>query len=139
MVSRVLVAMDDSEMAEKALRYALDVHANVEITVLTVVGEPSAFMGKATTVAMADDPEKTAQEYAQPVIDRAHKIAAEYGVELDTIVKTGHPVRQILNQAEYFDTVVLGSHSGTLADHLFVGNVAQKIFRRSPVPVTVVR
>ncbi|GAA0196821.1 universal stress protein [Haladaptatus pallidirubidus] len=139
MVSRVLVAMDDSEMAAKAFRYALDVHADAEITVLTVVGEPSVFMGKATTIAMADDPEKTAEEYAQPVIDRAHEIAAEYGVELDTIVKTGHPVRQILNQAGDFDTIVLGSHSGTLADHLFVGNVAETVFRRSPVPVTVVR
>lgn len=139
MVSRVLVAMDDSEMAEKALRYALDVHADAEISVLTVVGEPSGFMGKVTAIAMADDPEKAAREYAQPVIDRAHEIAAEYGVDLDTILKTGHPVRQILNQAEDFDTVVLGNHSGTLADHLFVGNVAETVFRRSPVPVTVVR
>jgi len=26
-----------------------------------------------------------------------------------------------------------------MADRLFVGNVAQKVFRRSPVPVVVVR
>ena len=139
MVSRVLVAMDDSEMAAKALRYALDVHTDAEITVVTVVGEPSVFMGRATTIAMADDPEKTAEAHAQSVLDRAREIAAEYSVELNTRVKIGHPARQILNEAEDFDTVVLGSHSGTLTDHLFVGNIAQRVFRRSPVPVTVVR
>ena len=139
MISRVLVAMDDSEMAAKALRYALDVHADAEITVVTVVGEPSVFMGRATTIAIADEPEKTAEEHAQPVIDHAREIAAEYSVELETRVKTGHPVRQILNEAGDFDTIVLGSHSGTLADHIFVGNVAEKVFRRSPIPVTVVR
>ena len=52
---------------------------------------------------------------------------------------TGHPARAIINRAEEFDTVVIGSHGGTLVDRLFVGDVAQKVFRRSPVPVTVVR
>jgi nucleotide-binding universal stress UspA family protein len=41
--------------------------------------------------------------------------------------------------AEGYDTVVVGSHGGSLADRLFVGNVTEKVFRRSPVPVTVVR
>jgi nucleotide-binding universal stress UspA family protein len=61
------------------------------------------------------------------------------GAELDTEVALGHPVRAILNRADDYDTVVVGSHGGTVAERLFVGNVAEKVFRRSPVPVTVVR
>jgi nucleotide-binding universal stress UspA family protein len=139
MVSRVLVAMDGSEVAEKALRYALDVHSGAEITVLTVVGEPSAMFGEATAIALADDPEDSMSEYARPVLERAWEIAAEYGVEVETEVGTGHPARVILEEAERFDTVLVGSHGGSLARQLFVGNVAEKVFRRSPVPVTVVR
>jgi len=139
MISRVLVAMDGSEVAEKALRYALEAHPDTEITILTVVGEPSAMFGEATAIALADDPERSAREHAQPVVDRAREIASEYDTEITTDIGTGHPARTILDQAADFDTLVIGSHSGTLADRVFVGNVAEKIVRQSPVPVTVVR
>lgn len=139
MLSRVLVAMDSSEVAEQALRYALEAHSDAEITVLTVVGEPSAMFGEATAIALSDDAEKSAEEYAQPVVDRAREIAAAADTDMDVEVEIGHPARLILDRAADFDTVVVGSHGGTLADRIFVGNVTEKIVRNSPVPVTVVR
>lgn len=139
MISRVLVAMDGSEMSEEALRYALDVHSGAEITVLTVVGEPSPMMGQATAIAAAEDPQEKAEELARPVVERAKELAAEHDIEIETSSGFGHPARTIVNRAEEFDTVVLGSHSGSMADRLIVGNVAQTVFNRSPVPVTTVR
>jgi nucleotide-binding universal stress UspA family protein len=139
MVSRVLVAMDDSEMAQKALRYAIDAFPDAELTVVTVVGEPSGMMGEATAIAMADDPQAEAEEHAKPVLDRVEEIADDAGVEVETIVDTGSPGRTIINRASDFDTVVLGSHSGSIADRLLIGNVAKRVFNHSPVPVTVVR
>jgi nucleotide-binding universal stress UspA family protein len=138
-ISRVLVPVDGSEMAERALRYALDVHADAEITVLYVVGEPSPMFGEATALALSDDLEEAAEARAQDVLDRAREVAAGSGVQIDTAVEIGHPARAIVNRAEEFDAVVLGSHGGSLADRLFVGDVATSVFRRSPVPVTVVR
>jgi nucleotide-binding universal stress UspA family protein len=139
MVSSVLVPMDDSEMAERALVYALEAHPDAEITVMHVVGEPSGMFGQATKLALADDIETAAKEYAGDVLDRAEDIAAEYDREVDTVVEMGHPARAIVNRAEDYDTVVIGSHSGSLADRLFIGDVARRVFHRSPVPVTVVR
>ena len=139
MVFHVLVAMDGSEMAEEALRYALDAHPEADITVLTVVGGPSPMMGQATAIATADDPQRKVGELAEPVLDRAHEIAGERGVEIDTAIELGHPAREIIGRADGFDTVVLGSHGGTIADSLVIGNVADTVFKRSPVPVTVVR
>jgi nucleotide-binding universal stress UspA family protein len=140
MISRVLVPMDGSEMSEHALEYAIEAHPNAAITVLHVVGEPSPMWGRATSIALADDLEEAAEEHAGSVFDRAREIAADAGgAELDTEVALGHPVRAILNRADDYDTVVVGSHGGTVAERLFVGNVAEKVFRRSPVPVTVVR
>lgn len=139
MISRVLVPIDDSEMAELALEYAIDAFPDAEITVLHVVGEPSPMMGQAAGLALADDLDEAAQEIASEVFDRARAIAAENDTEVTTAVEIGNPVRAILNQAADFDTVVIGSHGGSLAERLFVGNVAEKITRRSPVPVTVVR
>lgn len=139
MVSRVLVAMDDSEVAEAALRYALDVHGTADVTVLTVVGEPSRTMWGPTAIAAAEDPREKATALARPIVERATEIASELGREITTTVGVGHPAREIVDRAGEFDAVVIGSHGGTMADRLFVGNVAETVFRRSPVPVTVVR
>ena len=141
MVSRVLVPMDGSEMSEHALEYTLEAFPEAEITVLHVVGEPSPMWGAAAGLALADDLEEAADEHARPVFDRVREIAAEAGREdnLETTVALGHPVRAILNRADDYDTIVIGSHGGTVAERLYVGNVAETVFRRSPVPVTVVR
>jgi nucleotide-binding universal stress UspA family protein len=139
MVSRVLVPTDGSEMAERALRYALEVHSGADITVLHVVGEPSPMLARATGLALADDVEEAAEEHAEAVLDRATAIAAEYDAEIDTAVRMGHPAKAIVESAPQYDVVVLGSHGGDIADNLFIGNVAKRVFRRSPVPVTTVR
>ncbi|RXK48476.1 universal stress protein [Halorientalis pallida] len=136
---RVLVPMDDSEMAERALEYALEVYDDAEITVLTVVGEPSFMWGEAASIALADDMEAAAEEHGQAVTDRAGEIAADHDAEVDVTIRTGHPGRAILDTVDEYDAVVLGSHGGSMADRLVVGNVAETVFRRAPVPVTVVR
>ncbi|WP_248516240.1 universal stress protein [Salinarchaeum laminariae] len=139
MVSRVLVPMDDSEMAAHALEYAIETHPDAAITVLHVVGEPSSMMGRATALALSDDPEETGREFAENVLQTAREIAEEHGISIDTKVTMGHPIRAVLNAADEYDAIVVGSHSGSLADRLIVGNVAETIVRQSPVPVTVVR
>ncbi|EMA37693.1 universal stress protein [Halococcus hamelinensis] len=139
MTSRVLVPMDDSEMAKEALRYALEVHSGAEITVLHVVGEPSGMMGKAMELALEDDIKQAAENAAENVLAEAREIGTGYDTDIETDVRWGSPAKEILREAETFDTIVLGSHTGTLADRLFVGDIAKAVFRRSPIPVTVVR
>lgn len=139
MGSRILVPMDDSEMARRAFEYALEQHPDADITVLHVVGGPSSMGGTAAGLALEDDLEGAVEERAETVFARARDIAAEHDVEITTEVQLGHPTRAILNRADDFDAIVIGSHSGSIADRLFVGNVAGKVVRQSPVPVTVVR
>ena len=126
-------------MARRALTYALENHPDAAVTVLHVVGGPSRMGGEATGLALEEDLDGAAAERAEAVFDPARELAAEYGAEIDTEVALGHPARAVLNRAGEFDAVVVGSHSGSLADRLLTGNVAQTVFRRSPVPVTVVR
>jgi len=139
MIERVLVPIDDSEMAQRALAYALENHADAAITVLHVVGEPSPMWGAASGLALEEDFKAVARERAAEVFGPARELAAEHDVELDTEVKVGDVAKAVVNSADDFDLVVIGSHSGTLVERLFVGNNAQSVVRRSPVPVTVVR
>ena len=139
MISRVLVPLDGSEMSLRALEYALEVHPDAEITALHVAGEPSPMMGQALRLALEEDLDQATEELAEDIFEPARELAAEYDTEIDTTVGVGSPARVIVNRAEEYDAVVLGSHGGNLQSRLFVGNVADRVFKRSPVPVTVVR
>lgn len=70
MISRVLVPVDGSEMATRALEYALEVHPDADVTVLYVVGEPSPMMGKALNVVLEEDTEQAAEDLAADVFNR---------------------------------------------------------------------
>jgi nucleotide-binding universal stress UspA family protein len=142
MISRILVPMDDSKMAEKALEYALDNHPSAEVTVLHVVGVPSMLMGEAIGLTLEDDISETAAERAEPIFERAHKIADKRDQKIQTVIKMGHPVRNILNYAENYDTIVLGSHGedrNRMAHRFLVGNIAETVSKRASVPVTIAR
>lgn len=131
--------MDDSELSERALRYALDAHRDADVTVLHVVGEPSPLMGETVRFALEENLEQAAAAHAEGLFERVREIADAYDAEVATEVTVGSPARTIVARAEKFDTVVIGSHGGSLVDRLFVGNVAESVVSRSPVPVTVVR
>ena len=139
MVERTLVPIDDSEMAQRALEYALENHPDAEITVLHAVGGPSPWGTTATALTLEGDIQEAAEERAKQVFDDARALATEHDIEITTEVQLGHPARAILNRADDFDLVVIGSHGGSLTDRLLVGNITRKVFRNSPVPVTVVR
>lgn len=139
MVERVLVGMDDSAMAERALEYALETYPESGITVVHVVGGPSPMMGKALKAVLESGDDDAAREQASAVLDRAREIGRSHGIDVETDVALGTAATEIVERAPEFDLVVVGSHSGSIADDLFVGNVARKVVRHSPVPVTVVR
>ena len=142
MLSRILVPMDDSDHAGRALAYALDNFPDADVTALHVVGVPSMLMGEAVGLALEDDVESAAQDRAEPVLARAREIATERDRDIDTDVGIGHPARNILDRAEDYDTVILGSHGADWSRatrRFLVGNVAETVLRRAPVPVTIVR
>ena len=142
MLSDVLVPMDDSEHAGDALAYALDNFPEADVTVLHVVGVPSMMMGEATGLALADDINEAAAELAEPVFERAEGIAEEQGRTVETVFGFGHPARSIIDRAADYDTVVLGAHGADWSRatrQFLIGNVAETVSKRAPVPVVVVR
>ena len=142
MLSRILVPMDDSEHAGHALEYALDNHPEADITVLHVVGVPSMMMGEAVGLTLEDDISEAAADRAEPVFERAREIADERGREIVTNVGIGHPARNVLDRAEDYDTIVLGAHGedwSRATRQFLVGNIAETVSKRAPVPVIIVR
>jgi len=142
MLSRILVPMDDSDPAGNALAYALDNFPEADVTVLHVVGVPSMLMGEAVGLALEEDIAEAAEKRAEPVLSRAREIAADRDRDIDTVVGVGHPARNVLDRAETYDTVVLGSHGADwsrASRRFLVGNGAETVLKRATVPVTIVR
>ncbi|GAB3039495.1 universal stress protein [Natronobiforma cellulositropha] len=142
MLSRILVPMDDSEPAGRALEYALENHPDAAITVLHVVGVPSMMMGDAVGLSLEDDIGEAAANRAEPVFERARQLADEREREIETIVGIGHPARNIVNRADEYDAIVLGSHGedrDRVVRRFLVGNVAETVSKRAQIPVTIVR
>jgi nucleotide-binding universal stress UspA family protein len=54
-----------------------------------------------------------------------------------SIIRVGHPVEELLKIAvkEQVDMVVMGVKGRTDLEQALVGSVAEKMFRRSPIPV----
>ena len=96
-------------------------------------------MGEAMSLAVADDVDAAAADRAEPVFERARAIAADAERAITTEVDLGSPARTIIERAEGFDLVVIGSHSSNIASRLLLGNVAETVARDAPIPVTIVR
>ena len=67
--------------------------------------------------------------------------AARPDVRIETKVAEGKPASAILEEAGVLapDLIVIGSHGRSGLDHLLIGSVAERVLRKSPTAVLVVR
>ena len=67
--------------------------------------------------------------------------AARDGLTFRTEVREGRPAGAILEVADALalDLIVIGSHGRSGLDHLLLGSVTERVLRKAPVPVLVVR
>ncbi len=146
MYSRILVPLDGSGPAERALDHAERLAApNATVTLLEVVSSHVRAMDFADTHSA----ERVAGEL-QRDLDRPREVAERYLAEVAarvarphlrvvTRVQDGDPVQRIIEQARDADLVVLSTRGRTGLAHLLMGSVAERVVRHAPVPVLVVR
>ncbi|MEF8776773.1 MAG: universal stress protein [Haloarculaceae archaeon] len=140
MPMRVLVPMDHSPLAGRALEEALESHPDAEISVLHVIDYVEQ-AGAAQLLLGSEELEARAEERTDVLFERAREIAADYNSEIETTRRVGEPSREILRYVEThnLDRIVVGSHGRSAVGRFILGSVAEYVLRHSPVPVTVVR
>jgi nucleotide-binding universal stress UspA family protein len=139
-MTEILLAYDGSEPAEHARAEAFDRFDPDVVTVLFVFDPGEAGYE-------APDPFGTDTELTQLANERAEEVFAafeppsESTATIRTVHEVGHPARTVVDHAarDDVDHVVVGSHGREGVSRLLLGSVAEKVVRRSPVPVTVVR
>lgn len=134
----IVVPTDFEEASMKALELAKDLATRVdgEIVLVHVYGlpvytypglEPALLPGFHSEVAAA----------AKRALDQ---LAAAQG-GLRAILREGDAATEILDTAKELGArfIVMGTHGRRGLSHLFLGSVAERVVRRSPIPVMTVR
>ncbi|MFW5905368.1 MAG: universal stress protein [archaeon] len=140
MTVHILVPMDGSPMAERALDHALSLHPDARCTVLHVIDYIEESYSARALIG-GEKLRERAQARAENLFEDAAAIADEHGAEIDTATAIGDPAREIVDYAEDHDValIVIGSHGRSPMSRILLGSVAETVTRRAPVPVTVVR
>lgn len=141
MNDRILVPYDGSPLSERALEYAFETFPDADVTALHVIQIPDGYWALLEGPEVRAPASEKAEEHARELLESATAIAAERGRKLETEVVTGKPARRIVAKVEDdpYDAIVIGSHGREGLSRLLLGSVAEKVVRRSPIPVLVVR
>ncbi|ELZ80899.1 UpsA domain-containing protein [Haloferax elongans ATCC BAA-1513] len=133
MYTRILVPVDGSSVAARAVSHALSLAklADAEIHALYVEN----------TAEKAGDEEDVGTDRGRHALDEARERADEHGIPVETTVAEGDPAETI---AEYTDTlradlVVMGTHGREGVNRLLNGSVAERVGRKVSVPVMTLR
>lgn len=144
MVEHVLVPVDESEQSTQALEFACEAYPDARITALHVL-DPGDFYAatgiEGGAMANYDEIQRHHESRAEELLEQVREQAADHGVEIETDHVVGGISRSIVDYADEHDVdhIAIGSHGRTGASRILLGSVAEKVARRSPVPVTIVR
>ncbi|MEA2638782.1 MAG: hypothetical protein QOF51_176 [Chloroflexota bacterium] len=144
MYGRILVAIDGSGNAERALGEALRLtkDGSAQLRLVHVVGvapfstdEPNLeFEGTRDLLLKA----------GREVLDSAARLAQQHGVKAETQlieILTSQYGGAILDEAKSWraDLIVVGTHGRGGLKHLLLGSVAEEVIRHASAPVLLVR
>ncbi|SER87479.1 universal stress protein [Natrinema salaciae] len=141
MASRILVALDESPQARAAFRHALSTYPDAEIHVLHVNDPREWSSSDGMGGFYSEDAYERTQQSAEQLLDEAAEIAREYDAAVTTNTTVGKAAPGIVRYAEEHDVdhIVLGSHGRRGLSRFLLGSVAERVARRSPGSVTIVR
>jgi universal stress protein A len=141
-VQQVLVPIDFSATADRALEYAIALAQQLQarLTLLHVFDLTPLAMGDPATglpVTALDALETEAQQLLQASLERVQRA----GLQGNSLLVQGTPTQTIVDTAgeQGVDLIVMGTHGRTGLAHVFLGSVAEHVIRQAPCPVLVIR
>jgi nucleotide-binding universal stress UspA family protein len=142
-IKHILVALAFGEYTEGIFAYAAQLAGQLDARLLVAsiinardveaVRTVSAMGFEVDGVHYVDEIRKERRE----ILDRLVKQTGFPAERLKVVIEVGHPIDSLLKLVvdDDVDAVVMGLKGRTNLEHIFVGSVAEKLFRRSPVTV----
>lgn len=138
----ILVAVDQSQHAKKALKTAiwLAKSTDARLVAVHVVPPPEPTEGIAPT--MLEKLEKAYLSTGSKILaDLAWEASTKHGFKIDPLLETGDAREKILKAAREnkADMIVVGSRGMGKVKGLLLGSVSQSVLQNAGVPVLVVK
>ena len=146
-IKKIMVAVGFSEYSEGIFNYSdkLAEKLGAELIVANIINSRDVEAVTAITNMGYDlDPERYIKELKEERRNGFEEIIKNATLSRDSIkliLQVGNPADKLLKiiLEENVDLVVMGVKGRTDLEHIFIGSVAEKLFRRSPVTVVSYR
>ena len=139
--TNLLVAIDGSEVSDRALARAIDEarvwNARIHVVYVIETGLFSSLPADNTVEIMY----RVLEKEGEAKLAEAKAYAANNGITLTSHMKQGHAGSEILALAERekVDLIIVGSHGKSKADKLLIGSVSTFVVAHSTIATLVVR
>lgn len=146
-INKLLVAVAFSPYTEGIFDYATQMatRLNADLLVASIINERDvSAIRRVADMGYEVDGEHYVGDVKKERREIMDKMVSGCGFSperISTVIRVGNPVDELLKiiVSEDIDMVVMGMKGRTDLEHVFVGSVAEKLFRRSPVAVVSYR
>ena len=148
MISKILVPTDGSQPARKSVEYAAELaqKTGAALTVISIIDKnyviPKSMPVIKTKRILMEPIENYLKKAAEAYLEDAERACRKFGVEPKKVVRGGHPVEEIIREAQKSkcDLIVIGSHGRSALKAAVLGSVAYGVINKeTKIPVLVVR
>lgn len=148
MILKILVATDGSKTSRKSIEYAVELakQTGAKLTLLSVIDEsffiPQSIPTMARPTRLIEPIEDYLRQAAETYLDEAERLCKEKGIQSKKVVRSGHPVEEIIKEAEKskVDLIIIGSHGRSAMEAAVLGSVSFGVIHKDTnIPVLLVR
>ena len=141
MFSKILVAVDGSDVSYRALDAALFLSEKLgsKITAIHVIENvPTVYIQSQKVLNELLEDRKNE---SQKILDECSSIATKKGIVITTTLLEGNPASIILefSQSEKYEVIIIGSRGMGQFKELLLGSVSSKVIHHSSCPVLLIR
>jgi len=130
----ILVPTDGSQGAKAALEHGIEIASQWDATLHTLYVADSRLARSGPLL-------ETLRKEGRKAVRDVEVTGTQAGLTVVTEIVEGNPHKEILDYVieHGIDMVIIGTHGRTGLDRVVMGSVAERVVRRSPVPVLTVR
>jgi len=141
MYDKILVPTDGSDEGDRAVAHAADLAAAHGAELVAVYVVNTASYGGLPMETSIEGITQVLENEGESALDRVRELAAARDVAVTGRLVQGTPSREIVatGDGEDCDLIVMGTHGRGGLNRLLLGSVAERVVRRSPIPVLTVR